>query len=312
MRLSGVTPTILVSCLILLIPDRGLAESTRSPSVDPEPGSEIAIEACSDDTAALPEDSQVGNGALLDSDTLKALPAVVLKDAVYVLGSPVRWTGKDWIIAGGAAAGIILVAAMADVAVKDATLSHQSAALDDLTRIVEPFGAEYSWAVLGAYAVAGLIFHDADARDTAIDGVIASLLASGVITPSLKFAFGRARPNQTDDPLAFHPFHSGYTALPSGHATQAFAVASVISAHSDKLWVSASAYSLAGLVAFARVYHNAHWTSDVTAGALIGTAVGQGVVALNKRIRSGESRVQIVFAPIFGERERGAGVTVVF
>ena len=312
MRLSGVPSTTLAVCLILLLPDRGLAESTPGPSVDPEPAAEIAIEACSDDTAASPEDSQAGNGAPLDSDTLKALPAVVLKDAVYVLGSPVRWTGKDWIIAGGAAAGIILVAAMADVAVKDATQSHQSAALDDLTRIVEPFGAQYSWAVLGAYAAVGLIFHDADARDTAIDGVIASLLASGVITPSLKFAFGRARPNQTDDPLEFHPFHSGYTALPSGHATQAFAVASVISAHSDKLWVSVSAYTLAGLVAFARVYHNAHWTSDVTAGALIGTAVGQGVVALNKRIRSGEGHVRIVFAPILGERERGAGVTVVF
>jgi membrane-associated phospholipid phosphatase len=312
MRLSGVPSTILAVCLVLLVPERGLAEPAPSPPVDPEPASETAIEACSDETAASPEDSQAGNGASLDSDTLKALPAVVLKDAVYVLGSPVRWTGKNWIIAGGAAAGIILVAAMADVAVKDATQSHQSAALDDLTRIVEPFGAEYSWAVLGAYAAVGLIFHDADARDTAIDGIIASLLASGVITPSLKFAFGRARPNATDDPLSFHPFHSGYAALPSGHATQAFAVASVISAHSDKVWVSASAYTLAGLVAFARVYHNAHWTSDVTAGALIGTAVGQGVVALNKRIRSGESRVQILFAPILGERERGAGVTVVF
>jgi membrane-associated phospholipid phosphatase len=128
----------------------------------------------------------------------------------------------------------------------------------------------------------------------------------------LKLAFGRARPNQTEDPLSFHPFQGGYKALPSGHATQAFTVASVISAHSDKFWVSASAYTLASLVAFARVYHNDHWTSDVVAGALIGTAVGRGVVALNKRIRSGEGHIRIVFAPIFGESERGAGLTIVF
>ena len=86
----------------------------------------------------------------------------------------------------------------------------------------------------------------------------------------------------------------------------------MISAHSDRFWVSASAYALAGLVAFARVYHNAHWTSDVVAGAMIGTVVGRGVVAVNRRIRSGDHSVRIVFAPILGQDERGAAVTVVF
>ena len=157
-----------------------------------------------------------------------------MKDAVYILGSPGRWTGRDWAVAGGAAAGLIVVAALADRAVRDQTQNHKSGALDDLTRIVEPFGSEYSYAVLGAYGVVGLVFHDADSRDTAIDGVMASVLASGIVTPSLKLILGRARPNQTDDTLSFQPFHSGYASLPSGHATQAFAVASVISAHSGQ------------------------------------------------------------------------------
>ncbi len=241
------------------------------------------------------------------------LPCMALKDTVSVLGAPFHWTGEQWAIAGGAAAGLVLVSAFADVAVREATQSHQSGALDDLTRIVEPFGSTYSLAVLGAYGVVGFVFHDADARDTAIDGLIASALASGIITPTLKAVLGRSRPNQTTDPLVFRPFTGGDDlAFPSGHATQAFAVASVISAHSDQFWVSASAYTLAGLVAFARVYHNAHWTSDVVAGALIGTLVGRSVVALNNRIRSGDHSVRVVFSPIFNHDVRGAGLTVVF
>ena len=281
--------------LLLLTAARASADSPDAPCSD----------ASADSTQALQPDVQ-------DPNSLAGIGKIALKDTIYVLGSPVRWNGEQWLVFAGAAVGVVVVAAFADVAARDATQTHQSQALDDLTRIVEPFGAEYSWAVLGAYGIVGLVFHDADARDTAIDGVIASLLASGIITPATKFAVGRARPNQSVSPTEFHPFVSGYASFPSGHATQAFAVASVISAHSDKLWVSVSAYTLASLVAFSRVYHNAHWTSDVTAGALIGTAVGQGVVALNKRLRSGESHVKIVFAPILGQRERGAGVTVVF
>jgi membrane-associated phospholipid phosphatase len=240
------------------------------------------------------------------------VPCMAGRDTVSVLGAPLHWTGEQWVIAGGAAAGLVLVSAFADVAVRDHTQSHQSAALDDLTRIVEPFGSEYSYAVLGAYAVVGLAFHDAEARDTAIDGLIATALASGIITPTLKAVIGRTRPNATSDPLDFHPFSGSDLAFPSGHATQAFAVASVISAHSGQLWVSVSAYTLAGLVAYSRLYHNAHWTSDVVAGALIGTLVGRSVVALNKRIRSGDHSIHVAFSPILGSDTRGAALTVVF
>ena len=245
--------------------------------------------------------------------TLKQLPGMALDDAICVLGSPVRWSGEQWVIAGGAVAGIILVGAFADTAVRDHMLSHRSGVLDDLTKVVEPFGQEYSLYVLGAYGLVGLVFHDGEARDTAIDGAIASILASGIITPSLKLVIGRVRPNATDDPLEFKPFSgSNDTAMPSGHATQAFAVASVISAHSDHFWVSATAYGIASLVAFSRLYHNAHWTSDVVAGALIGTLVGRTVVAVNKRIRAGDRTVQVSFAPILAKDEKGAALTIVF
>lgn len=289
---------ILIAVALVLSPDRSRAED--------------AAAACPEESAAPPDAAAAAEGASAPS-TLKQLPGMALDDALCVLGSPVHWGGEGWVIAGGTVAGIVIIGAFADTNVRQHMLTHQSPVLDDLTRVVEPFGQEYSLAVLGAYGLVGLVFHDADARDTAIDGVLASLLASGIITPSLKLVIGRVRPNATDDPLKFEPFQgSNDTAMPSGHATQAFAVASVISAHSDHFWVSASAYGLASLVAFSRLYHNAHWTSDVVAGALIGTLVGRTVVAVNQRIRAGDRSVQVSFSPIFAKDEKGAGLTIVF
>ncbi|MCI4348493.1 MAG: phosphatase PAP2 family protein, partial [Thermoplasmata archaeon] len=123
---------------------------------------------------------------------------------------------------------------------------------------------------------------------------------------------GRARPYQDQGSTSFHPFHGSYGSFPSGHATQAFAVASVISASSDRVWVSVSAYTIAGLVGFARIYHNAHWTSDVTAGAIIGTVVGRGIVFFNRKLRAGEYKVRVAFAPLVGDRARGAGLLFQF
>ncbi len=309
---------IAIGCMASLfgLPPAARAESPDgvravSPGAAAAPTAEDAAGAAGDsgtppaaDPSAPPPDGKT---------TLKQLPGMALDDAVCVLGSPVRWSGEQWVIAGGAVAGIVLVGAFADVQVRDHMLSHRSGAIDDLTKVVEPFGQEYSLYVLGAYGLVGLVFHDGEARDTAIDGLIASILASGIITPSIKLVLGRIRPNETDDPLKFQPFDGGNdTSMPSGHATQAFAVASVISAHSDHFWVSASAYGLASLVAFSRLYHNAHWTSDVVAGALIGTLVGRTVVAVNKRIRAGDRSVQVSFSPILAKNEKGAGLTIVF
>ena len=78
------------------------------------------------------------------------------------------------------------------------------------------------------------------------------------------------------------------SSFPSGHTTQAFALASVISGHYDDAWVKYSSYTVAGLVGIARSYHDAHFASDVLAGALVGTLVGQSVVEHNRTAHSGK------------------------
>ena len=240
---------------------------------------------------------------------LGELPALFLKDATGVLGAPLHWQGEDWLRFGAASAVLAPTAAWADDPARKGAAGIHSASLDRVTRIFEPFGAEYSFATLGGFAVFGLVFHDSEARSVAVDGLAASLLASGIITPALKFTIGRARPTTELGPHSFSPFQ-GDASLPSGHTTQAFAVASVIAAHYRAWWVWTVAYGTAGLVGFSRVYHDAHWTSDVVAGALIGTAVGWSVVKLNRgeTRRDGAPRVSV--APVVGYRAYGLSVRI--
>ncbi len=122
--------------------------------------------------------------------------------------------------------------------------------------------------------------------DVAVDGLLSSVIAAGVVAPVSKFAVGRARPNADEGSASFQPFSSN-ASFPSGHTTQAFAVASVVAAHDRHLWVRVVSYGLAGSVGLARIHEDAHWTSDVLAGAILGTVVGNAVVKVNDGIRAG-------------------------
>ena len=256
-----------------------------------------------------PDEPAAGENSKKEPD----LTSIVLRDASGILAAPLRWSGKDWLLFSGAVAGVAALGAAADVPIRNFSQDHKSSAADRFAQVIEPLGQEYSWAVVSAYGVAGFLFHDTASKEIAIDSSMAILLANGVVTPALKRVVGRARPYQDEGADSFHPFESGFNSFPSGHTTQAFAVASVISAHSDKLWVNISAYTLATMVGFARIYHDAHWASDVSAGALIGTAVGHGVVAINTKLRSSARTVRIAAAPwiVTGNGHRGTGVTVV-
>jgi membrane-associated phospholipid phosphatase len=237
---------------------------------------------------------------------------IAWKDTSGILAAPAHWSGRNWLFFSGTVAAVAALGFVADVPIRRFSQDNKSSAADEFTKIVEPLGAEYSVAVLGAYGIAGFVFQDAPAKDIAIDGAMTSILAAGIISPVSKRVIGRSRPRQGEGADSFHPFNSNYDSFPSGHATQAFAIASVISAHSDKLWVSISAYTLASFVGYARIYHDAHWVSDVSAGALIGTVVGHGVVAINTRLRAGDKTVRITLTPLADKGRRGAGLTAYF
>src|SRR4029078_5561166 len=87
--------------------------------------------------------------------------------------------------------------------------------------------------------------------------------------------------------------------LPSANTSNAFTTSTVFATmYANKKWVPPLAYGLATLVGFSRIYNNAHWASDVMAGAAVGFLSAKGVIGLYKIT----SKKHLVVVPQIGHR----------
>lgn len=192
------------------------------------------------------------------------------------LTAPVRWTSDQWL---AAPAALVVLGAMSGFDDEAAQLARdsQGPVPDAFFRIVEPIGAEVSVGLIGGIYVGGWVLDAPALREAAVEAAAASIVAAGVVTPILKEAFGRHRPNEGLGPYEFEPF-GGAKSFPSGHTTQAFALMSVLAAHSPRTAVDVLLYGIAASVGVARIYHDDHFLTDVLGGAAIGTVVGRTMV----------------------------------
>lgn len=226
-------------------------------------------------------------------------------DAGSIFTAPVRWTSHDWTVFGIGVAGVAGLT-LADKHLRTEALRGDAPLETRLANDFRYFGNYAAFSMLGAFYIGGRIGHDNKAQETALDGLIASVLAGGVIAGVLKEVTGRSRPSTHQGVYAFRPF-SGNASFPSGESTEAFAAGSVIATEYPHLWVEIASYGTASLVAFARMREDGHWASDVVAGALIGTTVGRAVVHLNRRLRA---RVSV--APLIAPNAQGLTIHTAF
>lgn len=148
--------------------------------------------------------------------------------------------------------------------------------------------------LIGGVALYGVgrIGHFERVADLGLHGTEAIVVSAG-ITYVIKGLAGRQRPSHAgvNDPDDFS-FGGGFTSggassFPSGHATAAFAVATVVTLETHRWWPRSTWYIApvmfggASLVGVARLYSNAHWASDVIMGAGIGTLTGLKVFRYN-------------------------------
>ncbi len=113
--------------------------------------------------------------------------------------------------------------------------------------------------------------------------IIEGFLFSGIIGSSIQIIFGRARPYVNKGPYFYKPFRHkvAYNSFYSGHTTESFAFASIISHYFQNIIISSCMYSIAFLTAIERVYNNKHWPLDVIVGGTAGFLIGRKIVGLN-------------------------------
>ncbi len=211
-------------------------------------------------------------------------PELLLDDIQFVLTEPARWHSTDWENAGWAGLAVVTTAAFIDAPLRNEMRRQPK---DNSFMNIERLGAEYSVVVVAGFYLVGSLAENETAVTVAQDSLTASIIASGLITPAIKIATGRSRPYENVGTNDFNSLGaaSPNSSFPSGHTTEAFALASVISSHYEATWVKVTAYTVAGLVGVARTYHDAHFASDVLAGAIIGNWVGLSVVSHHQQVK---------------------------
>lgn len=144
-----------------------------------------------------------------------------------------------------------------------------------------------------------------------------SVMASAVATNALKNTFHRHRPSATAENHVFDGMvrDNDNTSLPSSHTATAFALAtSVATAYKGHKWVPPVAYGVASLVGLSRIHDNAHWATDVVAGAAVGYFTAKGVTYLydvvNQKLNIRKQR--LLLAPQVGLKSGGLNATLVF
>jgi len=222
-------------------------------------------------------------GALDDGRrTFSRLPANLLRGTLGVFG---RENLRPLLI-GGAATGL---GSTLDNNLKDRIADPNHSFATAFENLGDPL--RNGVMVTGLYAVSRLTEHE-KFRAVSYD-LLDAVIVNWAYTTAIKNIVHRERPNGEDN-----------VSFPSGHASNAFVIASVVDRHFG--WKGGlPAYAYATAVAASRLQRNKHYLSDVLGGATLGYLVGRSVVRVNTRPLNRPKAAEISLTPILGPDARG-------
>jgi membrane-associated phospholipid phosphatase len=182
--------------------------------------------------------------------------------------APLRWDSGQWMLFGGTV-GAVVLAHHYDTDVRNhfapgPPTGSSSNALEDAAPAAALF--------VGTYIYSSQ-WQDRNGL-TATWAMAEAAALSTVTTYALKYAIRRTGPDQTTDPNQW--FKSG-SSFPSEHASAAFAIGTVFAESGSggyRWFTRLIGYGVASFTAYERLKHNAHWLSDVVAGAALGGSTG--------------------------------------
>jgi membrane-associated phospholipid phosphatase len=224
-------------------------------------------------------------------------PTDFFHDAGLYFTAPLRWDGEDWLYFGGTLAAIGAAHTL-DSPVRD-YFAGKHPILDgqdpNSTRDALPAAALFAGTWLLSTAMG----------DQSGKGESYTMMEAGIFSAitgeGLKFAAERARPNET---LDANDWRVGGASFPSLHASAAFAIGTVFAESGDDeyRWLRRFiGYGTAAATGYLRLHDNAHWLSDVVAGAAVGVATAH--FSINRRLERVQhlEGLNLSVAPIPGD-----------
>jgi membrane-associated phospholipid phosphatase len=219
-------------------------------------------------------------------------------DFVQVISSPKNWGKKDYLILSLFAVSTVALFAVEEE-IYDWFQENRTSSSDKVSDIASSVGnGLFIIPMLATFYTAGEIFRSKGLRKTALM-CLESFITSGILVVGLKFLTGRARPYRDEGTSTFFPFSvvNGYHSFPSGHASTAFGVASVIADQSGSFFIDFFAYGTAATIALSRIHNSKHWPSDVFIGSALGYFIGKKICRLNDKRDAGKIDVGFQMSP---------------
>ncbi|MCH8874217.1 phosphatase PAP2 family protein [candidate division KSB1 bacterium] len=240
--------------------------------------------------------------------SFKSLASKASSDVLYIFAAPSRLSsrsGLKLLALTGVTTGFMTILDQSiddDFIERDDLYVKPGIGLAKIGDVYDRISSKYVLAGLSASMLTGgLIFKDKKLLETT-RLMVESYLISGAIAQLGKRVFGRARPYTGEGPSKFEPFKfrgaRDRRSFPSGHATSAFSMMTVLAKQYDQWWIKIPAYTVAISVAMQRMDSRNHWGADVIVGGAIGYSVGNALV--NKYKQQSNSLTMNPY--IFGNR----------
>lgn len=162
--------------------------------------------------------------------------------------------------------------------------NHHTAFLDGIIEVNDYTVTPTAIAAPIGLITYGLISRSDHETDSGLLLGLSALVSEGA-TQAMKYIVKRDRPcTALADVNVSHLDSADPYSFPSGHATVAFAVATMLTLRYPRLYVAVPLYAWAALVGYGRPYLGLHYPTDVLAGAVIGSAVAVAVYLIQDRI----------------------------
>lgn len=235
----------------------------------------------------------------IQSDAYNETTKLRPRDYFILLGSsikqeftkPFHMRRRDWGNLGKFAAVAVGIGFLDEPIQKNALrLRNNSKFVRSTGHYISVSGGVNEVFTLAAFELYGIIAHSTKVKTTTLLATQA-VISAALVETVVKTITGRTRPSfygpdQEAEPKFTGPFGNSSngasgksnSSFPSGHATIAFAAATVFAVeYKNKPIIPIVAYSIASLVSVSRITENKHWASDILVGAALGYITGRQV-----------------------------------